>query len=378
MTQNLVRWFLVTSSLAAAGCGKPSGPGGFAMPPAAVVVAPAVAQDVPRFLDEIGRCVARESVSVQPQVSGRLTEIHFADGADVKAGDPLFTIDPRPYQAQLAASEAALAQEKAALQLAQSDFARAKTLLEKSAIAQQEFDTIRNTVEVSGAKVKQSQAALDTARLNLEYCSIRSPIEGRTGHRLVDIGNIVTANSGSLLLIQRINPIYADFSVDEHELAAVQKSMARGPVEVEVSVPGELDPPRKGELSFLDNAVQDGTGTVALRATLQNPDRLFWPGRFVRVRLILSTIKGAVLVPTDATQMSAKGPYVYLIKDDLSAQLQPVKLGQRQGKEIVIEEGVRPGDRVVTVGHFRVMPGGKVKIEGPKGADAVSSKGMEK
>jgi len=334
------------------------------MPPAPVVVAVAESADVPRYLDEIGRCTARESVSLMPQVTGLITTIHFQDGADVKKGDPLFTIDPRPFQALLAAAEASLAQAKASLELSKVEFARIKTLVEKKVAAQQEFDASRNAVDVADARLRQMQATLDTARLNLEYCSMKSPIDGRTGHRLVDVGNTVKANETILVVIQRMDPVYVDFSASEVDFAEVRRQMARGPLRAEVRIPGQGEP-GIGELTFVDNAVQEGTGTVKLRATLPNADRRFWPGLFVRVRLVLEVVKDAVLIPEAAPQMSAKGTFVYVVKEDLSTDFRPVTLGQRQGSRVVVEKGLKAGERVVTQGHLGVFPGRKVRIESP-------------
>ncbi|MGH7427195.1 MAG: efflux RND transporter periplasmic adaptor subunit [Candidatus Methylomirabilaceae bacterium] len=348
--------------LAACGNSEATRPA-FERPPAPVSIVAAVTQDVPIYRDAIGKSVAREVVSVQPQVSGRITEIHFTDGADVKTGDALFTIDPRPYRAQLDSAAATLAQMKAALDLAKIEFTRVANLVETKAISKQDYDARKNAVDVAEAQVKQSQAAVEAARLNLEYCSIRSPIDGRAGQRLVDIGNVVTANNGSLLIIQRLDPIYADFTVTENDLTAVQRNMARGTLRVEVRLPDEPDKPRDGKLSFLDNSVQDATGTIKLRATIPNSDRRFWPGRFVKVRLVLSTLQGAVLVPAAAPQMSAKGPFVYVVKEDSTAELRPVTLGQRQGDLVVIDQGLKPGERVVINGQLGVTPGGKVRIE---------------
>jgi multidrug efflux system membrane fusion protein len=348
-----------------ASCSKPAAPPPFERPPAPVLAVSAVAADVPLYLDEIGRCVAFESVVLQPQVSGQITRIHFTDGADAKAGVLLFTIDPRPFQAQLASAEASLVQARATLELAKVDFARATMLLEKKAAAQQEVDATRNAVDIAGARLQQMQAALDTARLNLEYCSLRSPIEGRTGHRLVDVGNTVTANSTPLLVIQRLDPVYAEFAVPESDLSTVRRNMGRGTLRVEVRIPGDPSAPCVGELTFLDNAVQEGTGTVKLRATVPNGDHRLWPGRFVKVRLVLATLKDAVLVPSAAAQMSAKGPFVYVVKNDLTAELRPVTLGQRQEDRVVVELGLQSGERVVTTGHLSVVPGGKVRIDEP-------------
>jgi len=356
----------ITGCASSANADKPGGNGAGAAPerpPATVTVVEASTKDVPIYLEENGKCVAREAVSVQPQVSGRITQIHFADGANLKKGDPLFTIDPRPFQAQLHQAEATLAQQKAALDFAKLQFGRAAGLVEAKAISQQDYDSRKNAVDVAEAQVQQSQAAVETARLNAEYTAIRSPIDGRAGHRLVDPGNVVTANNGSLLMIQRLDPIYADFTVTENDLAEVQRHMAQDTLRAEVRLPDQPDQAVAGKLTFLDNAVQDATGTVMLRATVPNRNYRFWPGQFVKVRLILRTLRQAVLVPAAASQMSAKGTFVYVVNANNDAELRPVKLGQRQGDLVVVEEGVKPGERVVVTGQLGVTPGGKVRVE---------------
>jgi multidrug efflux system membrane fusion protein len=337
----------------------------FERPPAPVTVARAVARDVPVYIDAVGKTVAREVVSVQPQVSGRITQIHFTDGANVKIGDLLFTIDPRPYQAQLDQAEANVAQAEAALSLAKVNFARVEKVSDPRAVSRQDFDARKSAVETAEATLKQNRAAVENARLNLEYCTIRSPINGRAGQRAVDVGNVVSANNGSLLVIQRLDPIYADFTVTESELSGVQRNMAKQALKVEVRLPDDGTEPREGKLTFLDNSVQEGSGTVKLRATLNNNDRSFWPGRFVKVRLILQTQRDAVLVPADAPQLSAKGPFVYVVKPDSSAELRPVKVGQRQEDLIVIKDGLKADERVVVSGQLGVTPGGKVRVLQP-------------
>jgi len=365
MRSEAFRGVVLACVLASGGCDQKKEPGPVERPAAPVLVAAATVEDAPVYLDEIGRCTARELVTLHPQVSGRITQIHFVDGADVKVGELLFTIDPRPFQAQFAAAEAALAQAKAALDLARVDFSRVSGLLEKKAAAQQEFDAAKNSIAVSEGRVQQNQAAVETARLNLEYCTLRSPIEGRTGRRLVDSGNTVTANETALLVIQRLDPIYADFNVTERDLSAVQKAFAKGPPQAEVRIPGDSGAPRVGEITFVDTAVQEGTGTVMLRATVANGDRHLWPGRFVKVRLVLDVLKGAVLVPGRAVQMSAKGPYVYVVTSDSTAEIRPVTQGQRHDDRVVISSGLKPGERVITVGSMAVMPGGKVQVQTP-------------
>ena len=348
--------------LPSVGCGKKV-TAAFEQPPASVTVSTAVSRDVPVYLDEIGKNGAFESVTVTPQVGGRITERHFEDGANLQKGQLLFVIDPRPFQAQLDSAKANLAQAKAALELAKIQFARDEGLVGTKAISKQDYDTKKNTVDVDQAQVEAAEAALETAKLNLEYCFIHSPIEGRAGARLVDVGNVVQANTTSLLLIQRLDPIYADFTITERDLPDVQKQMVRGNLQAQVRLPSDgADRPRMGKVTFLDNAVQNGTGTVNLRATVPNSDRHFWPGQFVNVRLVLSTEKGAVLIPTEATQISQKGPFVYVVKPDQTAELRVVTLGQRQGGNVVVTNGLAAGENVVLTGHLTVVPGLKVKV----------------
>jgi len=325
-------------------------------------------------------CVTREVMTILAQVSGDINDLHFVDGADVNKGDLLFTIDPRPFQAQLDAAEANLTQAKAALEFARVQYERGAKLIETKAIAQQEYDQRKNAQDVAAAQVEQNQAAVETARLNLQYCLIHSPIDGRTGHRLVDVGNVVTANATSLLTIQRLDPIYADFTVTANDLTSVQQSMKRGSLPVEIRLPDEPEKPLAGSLTFLDNAVQNATGTVTLRATVPNREHRLWPGRFVKARLILSSVPNAILVPATAPQMSANGQFVYVVKQD-TAELRPVKTGQRQGELLVVDEGLKPGEQVVVTGQLGVTPGGKVRVLNGEpqaaGTPAVSSGGKK-
>jgi multidrug efflux system membrane fusion protein len=357
---------LLLWQLTASGCNRanPQAAGPQMPPPPLVTVAKAQKQDVPLYLDEIGKSGGSESVTVTPQVGGRITERHFQDGADLTKGTLLFVIDPRPYQAQLDSARASLAQAKAALALAKAQFARDEELVGSKAISKQDYDTKKNTVDVDLAQVESAEAVLETAKLNLEYCYIHSPIEGRAGARLVDVGNVVQANTTGLLLIQRLDPIYADFTVTEGDLPEVQKEMSRGSLKTLVRLPSDPENrARSGKLTFLDNAVQNGTGTVNLRATMSNPDHHFWPGQFVNVRLVLATQKNAVLIPNQATQISQKGPFVYVVKPDGTADFRPVTLGQRQGDNVVITQGVAAGENVIVTGQMTVPPGGKVRVD---------------
>jgi membrane fusion protein, multidrug efflux system len=383
------------------GCQQKPAPA-FERPPAPVSVVESVSRDVPTYLDEIGKSVAREVVSIQPQISGRITEIHFADGADIKIGDPLFTIDPRPFEADLQKAEANLAKDTALKKQAEAnlmkDIVQTKNaeiqveryakLVEQGVVSKEQFDQIKTNAEALNALVnadraaiqsaeeamRVDRAAIETTKVQLGYCYIRSPINGRSGHRLVDLGNVVTPDSGTpLLVIERLDPIYADFTITQDNLSAVQQNMAQRTLRVEVRLPDEPDKPRIGEFTFLDNTVQDNTGTVKLRATVPNSDHRFWPGRFVKIRLVLGTKQGAVLVPAAAPQLSAKGPFVYVVKEDSTAELRPVTLGQRQGELVVIDKGLKAGERVVVNGHIAVTPGGKVRIEEPRSLDGLSA-----
>lgn len=388
-----------------AACSKPPETAAPQRPPAPVRVAAAEARDVPVYLDEIGHAAATETVWVKPQVGGRIDAVHYADGAELKKGDLLVTLDARPFQAKLDAAEAtllrarvllerahtallgpqaALERAKSVHELAKSELARTEKLLSASAASQSDYEVRKNAVAVAAAnvsqaeadlrqaepderqaeaEVKQAEAAVTAARLDVDYATVRSPIDGRAGRRLVDAGNVVEENGDPLVMIERLDPVYVDFTVPEVRLAAVQRSMAKGRLRVEVRVPGAKGEPHAGELTFVDNTVESATGTVKLRASLANAEHQLWPGQFVDVRLVLETLPRAVLVPATATQVSAKGPFVYVVKDDETADLRQVELGQRQGELVVIESGVKAGERVIVAGQTAVFPGGKVHVE---------------
>jgi multidrug efflux system membrane fusion protein len=315
-----------------------------------VLVAKVISKDVPLYLDEIGTCAAYETVQVQAQVSGQIIARHFQDGADVKKGDLLFTIDPRPYQA-------ALDQAKAQAALDEVTLKRQQELRAKNVNAPQDFDTAQ-------ANARKSTAAAEAAQVNLDFCYIKSPINGRAGLRLVDVGNIVSGNTGSgavLLTIQGLDPIYTDFTVAETDLALVRKYLGGPNLKVQTYSPDDKVPPRLGDLYFIDTAVQPGSGTVKARGVTPNPDHAFWPSEFVRVRFILDTIKDARLVPSQAVQISQSGPFIFVLKPDNTVDLRPVKPGQRQdGDLMVVESGIQPEETVVVTGQLALAPGSKV------------------
>src|SRR5216683_2631022 len=310
-------------------------------------VAKVITKDVPLYLDEIGTCAAYETVQVQAQVSGVITGRHFQDGSDVKKGDLLFTIDPRPFQAVLDQAKAQAALDAATLK-------RQEDLRARKVIAQQDYD-------IALANAQKSQAATESAQVNLDYCFIKSPINGRIGLRNVDVGNLVGPSSPSLVTIQGLDPIYTDFTVAETDLSLVRKYLGGPNVKVQTYSPDDKIPPRLGDLYFIDTAVQPGSGTVKARGVTPNPDHAFWPSEFVRVRFILDTIKEALLVPSQAVQISQSGPFIFVLKPDNTVDLRSVKPGQRQdGDLIVVESGIQPDETVVVTGQLALAPGSKV------------------
>ena len=348
-----------------------------AQPPARpVLVAKVITKDVPLYLDEIGNCAAYETVQVQAQVSGQILARNFQDGADVKKGDLLFTIDPRPYQAALDQAQGQLGQAKSKLVLDQITLKRQQALRARNVISPQDLDTAQATVKGDEATVKTAEGAVAAAQVNLDYCNIRSPINGRAGLRLVDVGNIVTGGSGGgggavLLTIQTLDPIYTDFTVSETDLPLVRRYLGGSNVKLETRSPYGSMPRRRGDLYFIDTAVQPGAGTVKARGVTPNPDHAFWPLEFVRVRFILDKLKDANLVPSQAVQISQGGPFVFVVKPDNTVDLRQVKPGQRQdGDTQVIEDGLKAGETVVVTGQLALAPGTKVepKPYNPPGA----------
>jgi membrane fusion protein, multidrug efflux system len=332
------------------------------MPPPVVTTAPVVTQDVPAYLDEIGKTTATEVVNIVPQVSGKIIGKSFEDGADLHAGEKLFAIDPRPYQAALDQAQAMLEQNQAQLANAKTNFTRVASELPSKAVSQQDYDNAKSAEDVADANVKAAQAAIETASLNLEYCTIKSPIDGRAGQRLVDVGNVVNANSTSLLSIQKLAPIYVEFTVAENELDSVRENLAKGPLKVLVEPPDNQGRDIEGDVTFLDNSVQDGTGTIRLRATVPNNNRQLWPGQFVHVRLILYTMKDAKLIPANAVQLGQAGSYVFVIHSDNTAEQRNITAGQRQGEKVVVLDGLKEGETIVQSGQLMVIAGRPVIV----------------
>src|SRR3954452_1715650 len=313
---------------------EPNRPG-----PRPVTTAKVITQDVPLYLDEIGTTAAYETVQVQAQVSGQIVSREFKDGGDVKKGDLLFLIDPKPYEAALASAQADLA-------LNEATFKRQQELKAKNVTASQEFDTAQ-------ANARRAQALVAAAQVNLDRCYIKSPIDGRAGLRNVDVGNVVgPGGSTPLLTIMGMDPIYTDFTVAEPDLPLVRRYLNNPNLKVVTDADDDNVEPRSGSLYFIDNAIQPSAGTVKLRGLTPNPDRALWPSQFVKVRLILDILKDAKLVPSTAVQIGQNGPYVFVVKSDSTLELRQVKPGQVQGDLTVITEGVNVDETVVTSGQL--------------------------
>ena len=315
--------------------------------PRPVTAAKVITQDVPLYLDEIGTTAAYETVQIQAQVSGQIVSREFKDGGDVKKGDLLFLIDPKPYEAALASAQADLALNQATLK-------RQEELRAKNVTASQEWDTAQ-------ANARRSEAAVAAAQVNLDRCYIKSPIDGRAGLRNVDIGNVVgPGGSTPLLTIMGLDPIYTDFTVAEPDLPLVRRYLTNPNLKVVTDAEDDNNEPRDGKLYFIDQAVQPGAGTVKLRGITPNADRALWPSQFVKVRLVLDVLKDAKLVPSSAVQIGQNGPYIFVIRPDSTLELRQVKPGQPQGDLTVITDGVQKGEMVVTSGQLQLSPGMKV------------------
>ena len=330
---------------------------------APVTVATAIQKDVPVQIYAIGNVEAYATVQVKAQVGGELVKVYFKEGEFVRKGDPLFLIDPRPYEASLQQAESNLARDTAQAKNADREARRYADLLKEGVIAQEQYDQRQTNAAALNAGVEADKAAVENARLQLEYCSIRSPLDGRTGDLKVDRGNIVKANDIPLVVITQITPIYVGFSVPEKELPEIKKYMASGELKVEVRIPESGIKPVSGKVAFVDNAVNTETGTILLKAVFPNGDTTLWPGQFVNVVLTLTTMPNAVLVPSQAVQVGQIGPHLFIVKPDHTANLVTVVVGRTYNGETVVEKGISPGDTVVTDGQLQLLSGKKVEIK---------------
>ncbi len=333
-----------------------------------VTVAVVVQRDIPVQLRAIGNVEAYSTVSVKSQVEGQLAHVHFVEGQPVKKGDLLFTIDPRPFESALRQAEATVARDVAEARNAEVDAKRRTQLLAQGFVSRDEYDQSQTKAASSAAAVKADEADVENARLQLQYCYIHSPIDGRVGQLLVHEGNVLKANDTLLAVINQVRPVYVAFSVPEQDLPEVRQRTAAGKLPVQALVPHHDDTPVVGELSFINNTVDATTGTVLLKALFANEDEALWPGQFVDVAVTLAVHRDAVLVPAEAIQVGQQGQYVFVVAPEELAEVRAVVPGDRVGQEIVVSQGLTAGERVVTDGQIRLAPGLKVQIKDGNGS----------
>ena len=377
-------------AIALAGCQsrktQAAGPAAMMVP---VTIATASVQPVPLDIRVVGTVEPSSKVDVKSQIAGQLMSVHFTEGQDVKEGDLLFEVDPRPYrealrqaeaaiakdQAQLAQAEATLQRDQAQAKFAQSDAARYDAMVKEGIVSKQQHEqysttaqTAQDTVRADQAAIESAQAALnadkaavDNAKLNLSYCEIRAPISGRTGNLMVHAGNLVKVNDVTLVTINKISPVFVSFNVPEENLDTIRRFSAGGRrLPVQVSAREDANAKATGSLSLLDNIVDSQTGTIHLKATLDNANRMLWPGQYVNVVLTLDSGQNATVVPSEAVQAGQQGQYVYVVKPDKTVEPRIVSVGRVVEHKIVIDKGVNPGDTVVTDGQMLLFPGAHI------------------
>lgn len=337
-------------------------------PPVPVTVAQAQERTMPLALRAVGHVEAIASVAVRPRVGGELQRVHFSEGQPVSAGQTLFTIDPRPYEAALREAEARLARDQALLRKAETDVVRYEDLVKRDFVTREQFDQVKASVESLRATVAADAAAVDSAKLQLDYCSVTSPVTGRTGTLGVKTGNLVKANDDkSLVTVNQTRPIHVSFAVPAEHLSAVRGKAGDG-LPVNAHLPNEDGAPEAGKLAVVDNTVDAATSTILLKAVFPNEGERLWPGQFVDVELVLEEQKGRLVVPAAAVQTGQKGTYVYVVDAEGKAEQRPVKVARQDEHDAVLDEGLRPGETVVTDGQLRLVPGAKVEVKEGLGA----------
>jgi multidrug efflux system membrane fusion protein len=329
-----------------------------------VAVGTAVDKPIPIQLRAIGNAQAFATVAVKAQVEGELLKVHFQEGQEVQKGDLLFTIDPSRYEAQARQAEANLARDRTQLQNARKQVDRYTSMASKGYVANEKYDQIMTDAAALEAVVKADEAALEKARLEVRFCTIRSPIDGVTGSLRVHQGNVIKANDNDkpLVVINQIRPIHVAFAIPERSLPEVKRHMGMRKLEVQATPPGDDGVVAVGELSFWENAVDTSTGTIQLKASFPNADKMLWPGQFVHVVLNLATQAHAVVVPSQAIQAGQEGPFLFVVKPDSTVEYRPVVKGRTLDGETVIDDGLTPGETVVIDGQLRLAAGSLVKI----------------
>lgn len=361
------QWFLAALMIWTAACQPVEGNKDSRRPsdrPAPVTVAEAIRKSIPLEIRAIGNVEAFSTVAVKSRITGELQSIHFEEGREVRKGDRLFTIDPRPYEAALREATARLEKDRALAVKAAEDLRRYEMLIRQQFISQEQYDQALANFHALEATVAADEAAVETARIHLGYTHIMSPINGRTGAIQVHAGNMVKANDDNqaLVIIQEIQPIFVTFNVPESHLNEISRRMRAGNLLVEARLDDRGTSPETGRLTFLDNTVDAMTGTIRLKATFINNTKNLWPGRFVNVSLILGTLDDAVVVPSQAIQIGEAGTFCYVVSPNHTATYRAVEAGPSNQGETAVLSGIVPGDQVVTDGHLRLTPDAPLEI----------------
>jgi membrane fusion protein, multidrug efflux system len=343
-------------------------------PAVPVTVGSAITKDVPVQLKAIGNVEPYSSINIKARIGGELTQVNFIEGQDVNMGQLLFNIDCRTYKTALESAEANLMRDKALEKKALEDLRRYTELLKDELVSRSQYDLVFANAEAAKAVVSADKSAVENARIQIGYCSIHSPISGRTGSLLVNQGNLIKADDANpLVVINRIQPVYVSFTLPEHNLPQIKKYMSAGRLKVMAFISTEESKPEEGVLTFLDNTVDTATGTIKLKATFSNKDKRLWPGQFVNVVINLAVQADAVVVPSQAVQTGQQGQFVFVVKDDI-AEFRPVIAGVTYEDMTVIEKGLSSGEQVVTDGQMRVIPGGRVEIKNQQGTESIEQK----
>lgn len=327
-----------------------------------VSIAPVETRDVPVQVATIGRVQSIATVAVKPRVDGEISDVAFQEGQDVKAGDVLFLLDKRSAEATLRATEANLARDRAQAAQARAEVRRVSELAQRDFVSRQRYDQLETAASVQEAAVRASEAAVENAKLTLSYMTIRAPIDGRTGAVSLKKGNVVrAADAGSLVTITQIRPIYVSFTATQKDLAQIRRADDQNRIPVSVTIPDDTGPPLDGRVTFVDNNIDAGTGTIMLKATMPNEERRLWPGQFVNVVATLRVERGVLTVPSAALQVGQNGDYLYVVKPDMTAAVRHVKVARVVGDRAVVREGLAAGERVVTEGQLRLTEGTRLR-----------------
>jgi membrane fusion protein, multidrug efflux system len=378
---------VISISVLSAGCAaedaaatanaRGGGRGGGAAVAVPVTVAQVVQKSMPIEITVIGAAEPYSSVSIRSQITGQMTAVNFTEGDDVKAGQVLFALDRRPLEAALEQAKANLDRDIAQAANAAAQFKRFQELADRGIATKEQVDTARTSMTALNATVNADRAALENAQVQLQYATITATISGRTGALQVHEGNLVRANDQTpLVVINQIAPISVTFAIPEARLPELKRYMARGALRVTATPPKDEAPPAVGRISFVDNQVDQTTGTIKLKGTFPNDDRRLWPGQFLNVTVTLTNETTAIVVPTAAVQTGQQGQYVFVVKDDRTVEMRSVVVSRTSAAETVLANGVKPGETVVTDGHLRLVPGSLISVKGagPR-EEPVSTKG---